>query len=111
MIGIGVWHSVEVYDQIDFWEKYTDYAEATTPVCEIVEDKRFANQQVQASYHCLCNKDTADYLDSGYTGKYSFTQPALKRRCMDVKTMLKYVDVTFSPPNHQIRLSRFLRYL
>jgi len=69
MIGIGVWHSSEVYDEIDFWDKYTDYAEATTPVCEIVEDKRAVNRQDQPLFHCVCNNGTEDYLQSGYTGK------------------------------------------
>lgn len=57
-MAIGALHGVNLYDEVDYWEKYRKYAEsiASPPVCYNRGD------------HCVC-RDKEEYLKAGFTGK------------------------------------------
>eukprot|EP00111_Clytia_hemisphaerica_P020025 TCONS_00059048-protein len=69
ILGIGIWHSVEIYEKKDFWEKYRGYAEETPakPLC--TEQGRTVEDNL-GNYHCYCANDPQEYNESGYVVQF-----------------------------------------
>lgn len=59
IIGIGIWHSIEVYNETDYWDKYRGYAETVSS----------HSPCYQNGFHCVCH-DIADYNKAGYTVQF-----------------------------------------